>query len=252
MLREEQLMSKTKIPYVINNDGSPGESWNPVAGCTPVDEGCHNCWAQKYLKRFGRAQSIEYHYLLLDQPYKWEKRRTVAVCFMSDLFHKNIDIGILEQIFITITNNQKHRFLVLTKRIERAKEYFKKFPHILPNIWLGTTVIDQKSADERIPILLSIPAYHYWISYEPALGAIDFYEWMLPSIQSKIEWCVMGAESGHGARPMNIDWSRSARDRCYQAGIPFYYKQGIGDDGLWTHMPALDGQTWDQIPWGTK
>jgi len=253
-------MSKTRIPYVLNDDGTPGEAWNPITGCTPVDEGCRNCWAQKYLERFGQLKEIYLHKERITQPLGWKKSRTVAVCFMGDLFHEDIkfnDRMFLCQILEMIEKTPQHRYLLLTKRIERMKEFINfcfQETSKTDNIWLGVTVTNQKTADERIPILLSIPAVHHWVSYEPALDFVDFspflyYSDNIENRTQKISLIVMGAESGHGARPMNIEWARSVRDQCIEVAIPFYYKQGDGDDGQWTHMPVLDGKIWNQIPW---
>lgn len=110
----------------------------------------------------------------------------------------------------------------------------------LPNVWLGVSVEDQKTADERIPVLLQCPAAVRWLSCEPLLGPIDLERprpgpnlaqgsgtaicqpWL---IQSGIDWVVAGGESGAGARPMHPDWARSLRNQCASAGVPFFFKQ---------------------------
>jgi protein gp37 len=98
--------------------------------------------------------------------------------------------------------------------------------HGLPkNIWVGVSVEDQATADERIPVLLDTPAAVQFVSYEPALGPVDFSKYI-----SKIKWLICGGESGPRARPMHPDWARTARDQAKAAGIPFYFKQW----GEWT------------------
>jgi protein gp37 len=112
----------------------------------------------------------------------------------------------------------------------------KRWP--LPNVWLGVSVEDQKTADERIPLLLQTPAAVRWVSYEPALGPVglgrlvwfkegfsdpDFQEKSMG--RSRLDWVVCGGESGPGARPMHPDWARSVRDQCVAAGVPFFFKQ---------------------------
>ncbi len=122
--------------------------------------------------------------------------------------------------------------------------------HPLPNVWLGVSVENQASADERIPGLLATPAAVRWISAEPLLGPVDLSEWMIcpkardglsmdPStgayeccsdcdwtgLTFDIDWVVVGGESGPNARPMHPDWARSLRDQCAAAGVPFYVKQ---------------------------
>lgn len=124
----------------------------------------------------------------------------------------------------------------------------------LPNVWLGVSVEDQTRADERIPDLLATPAAVRWISAEPLLGPVDLTvyrddqliealtgdrqdgvimraDFSLVGINSKfsngpkIDWVVVGGESGPGARPMHPDWARTLRDQCAAAGVPFFFKQ---------------------------
>lgn len=129
-----------------------------------------------------------------------------------------------------------------------------RFP--LPNVWLGTSVEDQQRADERIPLLLDTPAAVRFISAEPLLGPIDLttikpaagsqlfgfdridatrgthhlsdHVYSLPQIAPgpiRLDWVIVGGESGNGARPMHPDWARSLRDQCATAGVPFHFKQ---------------------------
>jgi protein gp37 len=122
-------------------------------------------------------------------------------------------------------------------------EFFNVKNWPLPNVWLGVSVEDQKTADERIPMLLQTPAAVRWISAEPLLGSIDlgrrsagsgWDEWLW-SGEPKIDWVVVGGESGPKARPMYPAWARSIKDRCVEADIPFFFKQwgewGIGGSG---------------------
>jgi len=98
------------------------------------------------------------------------------------------------------------------------------------NLWLGVSVEDQATADERIPLLLQTPAAVRWFSAEPMLGPIsadDFVKdraW-LNGPGPRLDWVVVGGESGPGARPMHPDWARSLRDQCQAAGVPFFFKQ---------------------------
>jgi protein gp37 len=110
------------------------------------------------------------------------------------------------------------------------------------NVWLGVSVENQETADERIPLLLQCPAAVRWISAEPLLGPIDLtgeylrdrcggvYPFTLPREHRTtrldlLDWVVAGGESGPGARPMHPDWARSLRDQCAAAGVPFLFKQ---------------------------
>ena len=97
----------------------------------------------------------------------------------------------------------------------------------LRNVWLGVSAEDQTRADERIPDLLATPAAVRWVSAEPLLGPIDFARVMVDG-DPRLDWIVVGGESGAGARPMHPAWARSIRDQCAEAGVPFFMKQMSG------------------------
>ncbi len=146
-----------------------------------------------------------------------------------------------------------HTYIILTKRPERMHHELINFA-TQPNVWLGVSVEDQQTADERIPWLLKTPAAVRFVSVEPMLGAVDLMGF-LPLAQSDIhgvvyspvggpfiDWVICGGESGPGARPMHPDWARSLRDQCRGANVPFFFKQW----GEWIaegQYAAIDG-TW--------
>lgn len=120
----------------------------------------------------------------------------------------------------------------------------------LPNVWLGVSVEDQKTADERIPLLLQMPAAVRFIRAEPLLGAIDIEA--VPYVNSEtLDWVIVGGESGPGARPMHPDWARSLRDQCVAAGVPFFFKQW-GEwlpwqfDGGYSELKSQSGKLMDR------
>jgi protein gp37 len=97
-------------------------------------------------------------------------------------------------------------------------------------VWFGVSAENQERADERIPLLLSIPAVIHWISAEPLIGPIDLSYHLNPLFPPKpygagIDWVVVGGESGPQARPMLTEWARSLRDQCLLREIPFFFKQ---------------------------
>ena len=136
---------------------------------------------------------------------------------------------------------------------------------VLPNVWLGVSVENQQTADERIPHLLRTPAAVRFLSVEPLLSAVDLRFWdprnpksegeWMASIEEvgvigknrPVDWVIVGGESGPGARPMEADWARSLRDQCVEAGVPFFFKQWGGVHKKQTGR-LLDGRTWDQMP----
>ena len=119
-------------------------------------------------------------------------------------------------------------------------------------LWLGSSVEDQDTANERIPVLLETPAAVRWISAEPLLGPLTVFDLdgpvdALEGMDPGLHWVVAGGESGPGARPMDPEWARSLRDQCGIAGVPFFFKQWGGATAK-AGGRILDGRTWDQMP----
>lgn len=268
-------MNKTKIEWT-------DVSWNPITGCTPVSDGCKNCYARRMANRLrGRYGypaddpfAVTCHPDRLDEPQKITKPSRIFVCSMSDLFHKDVSFETIIKIYAQIHMNPRHIFIVLTKRIERAKEFYHWFtvenamsawiggtgftvPSIdarewpLSNLWLGVSCENQACADERIPILLTIPAAVRFVSCEPLLGPIKINEFFNPDDLSDhiadddvaLDWVIAGGETGPGARKMDERWAINLRDQCVNADIPFFFKQHNkkGDR-------VLDGREWNEWP----
>lgn len=217
-------------------------TWNPVTGCTKVSQGCKNCyaetWANRKMGEFSKEKNrgftdIICHEDKLDIPLKWIKPKKIFVNSMSDLFHEKVPFEFILKVFKVMQECKQHTFQILTKRPERMKEFMNEYfstkdymgnPN--PNVWLGVSVEDQKTANERIPILLQIPAQVRWISAEPLLGEIDINSSMRKQKgYADLDWAVVGGESGPKARPMNPDWVFKIRDDCKAAGVPFFFKQ---------------------------
>lgn len=104
----------------------------------------------------------------------------------------------------------------------------------LPNVWMGVSAENQETADERVQLLLQTPAAVRWVSYEPALGPVDFTNLHPPNYTNafghscglpNLDWIVCGGESGPRARPMGVDWAIQAREQCHDAGVAFFMKQ---------------------------
>lgn len=254
-------MGQTKIEWATH-------VWNPISGCTPVSEGCQNCYARRMAYRLrGRCGypeedpfKVTLHPELLNEPLHWKKPRRVFVCSMGDLFHEDVPEDFILEVFLTMVDCPKHIFMVLTKRPKRMKDFIEKFRSkrlgisgktieemkAWPNkrIWLGVTAENQRTADERIPILLQTPAVIRFVSCEPLLGPIDLSRYKpfdgecycqdrpdgcKPRLargcpETAIDWVIVGGETGPNARPMHPDWVRSLRDQCQKAGVPFFFK----------------------------
>lgn len=222
-------------------------TWNPVTGCDKVSQGCKNCYAEKmharlmhiaphkYKKPF--LGNIELHYNELLTPYKWKKSKRIFVNSMSDLFHKDVPFYFIDAVFKTIDENRQHTFQILTKRPKRALQYFvdRKLTYF-PNVWIGTSVEDQETANERIPFLTRIPAKVRFLSCEPLLGPIDLNDVGKNECNpGNIHWVIAGGESGNNARAMHPQWVRMLRDACKNGNVPFFFKQW----GTWVDSKNL-------------
>lgn len=211
----------------------------------------------------GEVRVVERHFL---DPLRWEKPRRIFVNSMSDLFHPNVTDETIDRVFAVMALAPRHTFQVLTKRPERMRKYladtrrnipvynaatkitggdFSKFPGDmantrssggswwpLPNVWLGVSVEDQATADARVPLLLQTPAAVRFISYEPALGPVDFTHAVhngecgsRACAKGRVDQIIVGGESGPGARPCDVAWIRSTRDQCKAAGVACFVKQ---------------------------
>lgn len=234
-------------------------TWNPVTGCSKLSAGCKHCYAEREWPRMTRLVSayagrdfgdVRCHEDRLGQPLRWKKPRRIFVNSMSDLFHPAVPDEFIDRVFAVMSMCPQHIFQVLTKRPERmlkhpifshsgtclwvgvrqeAERMFSKEPgpisKALPNVWLGVSIEDQKTADVRIPPLLDTPAAVRWISAEPLLGPVRLDEHGLHGGPGQLDWVVVGGESGPEARPMHPAWPRSLRDHCASAGVPFLFKQ---------------------------
>ncbi len=219
-------------------------TWNPVTGCSKVSEGCRNCYAERLAPRIGQDFSeIILHHDRLDQPLRWRKPHRIFVNSMSDLFHDDVPTAFLMQVVLTMSRSPQHTYIILTKRTNRMYGFLSNMTKPLPNVYLGVSVENQKTADERIPLLLRTPAAIRFISAEPLLGPLNIQQYLWPQrISSReehdrehesglfcdersLDWVIVGGESGPGARPMHPDWARSIRNQCQSAGAPFFFKQ---------------------------
>ncbi len=193
------------------------------------------------------------------EPLRRKEPTTWFVNSMGDLFHEDVPNVAIDHVFAVMALCPQHTFQVLTKRAKRMQAYIA-WP--LPNVWLGVSAEDQTRADERIPLLLQTPAAVRFVSCEPLLGPIDLTEiehapahclHALAGIKAetdgtasygaRLDWVIVGGESGPGARPMHPGWARTLRDQCAAADVPFFMKQmtkkaPIPDDLMVRQFPA--------------
>lgn len=231
-------------------------TWNPTTGCDRTSPGCDHCYAlvlAKRLKAMGSARyqldgdaltsgpgfKLTLHDDVLDLPHRWRAGRLVFVNSMSDLFHPEVPVDYVKQVFEVMRDTPRHTYQVLTKRSRRLAEIAGDLDWA-PNIWMGVSV---ESARYRFRIrhLQTTGAAIKFVSAEPMIapvGALNL---------DGIDWLIAGGESGPHARPMKEQWARDVRDQCVDAGVSFFFKQWGGRTPK-AGGRMLDGQQWNQIP----
>jgi protein gp37 len=251
-------------------------TWNPTTGCDRVSPGCDHCYALALAKRLKAAGNPRYqrdgsprtsgpgfgvtlHWDKLEEPLRWRRRRLIFVNSMSDLFHKQVPESFVRRVFDTMAATPQHTYQILTKRPGLMSSIVRRIqPDPLPNVWLGTSVEDQRWADIRIPKLLETPAAIRFLSCEPLLGPVDLSAHLNggPGQPEEthapgINWVIVGGESGPHHRSMDTEWARSLRNQCLEGGVPFFFKQWGGRTPK-AGGRVLDGRTWDQMPDATR
>lgn len=222
-------------------------TWNPVTGCTKVSAGCKHCYAERFAARLEAMGAARYrngfaltlHDDLVEAPRRWREPRLVFVNSMSDLFHEEVPIEFIQQVFATMQVCEQHTFQVLTKRAARLLGMAEQLPWPA-NVWMGVSVEDE-GVMWRVNALMQTPAAVKFLSCEPLIGP-------LPNLAlDGIDWVIVGGESGPGSRPMKPDWVRKIREQCQVANVPFFFKQWGGTRKYRTGR-ELDGRTYDEFP----
>lgn len=259
-------------------------TYNPWWGCVKVSPGCEHCYAESLSKRTGhniwgpaktsdRRLFGDKHW---NEPIKWNaaakatgERQRVFCASMADVFedHPQVEDERVRLLDL-IVNTPWLTWLLLTKRPENVNRMIEQatgfsesdmwFHAVGDRVWIGTSVEDQRRADERIPELLKIPAKIRFLSCEPLLGPVNIKPHLQRRVQyyfpvtafgeaweyqtERIDWVIVGGESGHSKRPIDADWARSIRDQCQAAGTAFFMKQmdkvqAIPDDLMIREFP---------------
>lgn len=249
-------------------------TWNPAVGCTHAGTPeCDHCYAREahdkrhrakvagkklapqYLQPFSTIQTFPER---LGQPLHWKKPRRIFVCSTADLFHRDVPLDFILRVFTTMERAKQHTFQVLTKQPARLLEFCRTYgigdENDWPkNVWAGVTAGTQASANERVPVLLQVPAAVRFVSCEPLLGAVELKPFIStdPAVRKcwrcgyftnrdeqacpngcgrlegdrRLDWVICGGESGPRARQFDVAWARSLRDQCRDAEVPFFMKQ---------------------------
>lgn len=222
-------------------------TWNPLTGCSKISPGCKNCYAERLAVRLQAMGQPNYvngfeltmHEHALELPLRWKKPQTIFVNSMSDLFQEHVPIEFIQKVFDVMKRAYWHRFQILTKRSERLLELSSQLPWT-PNIWMGVSV-ENEDYTFRIDHLRKTEAKIKFLSLEPLLGPLHNLN------LKKIDWVIVGGESGPGARPMLESWVVDIHRQCQKTEVPFFFKQWGGRNKKKMGR-TLDGRTWDEMP----
>jgi len=233
-------MSQTRIEWTEL-------TWNPTTGCNKVSQGCKFCYAEVMARRL-KAMGLEkyrngfeltLHEDALKIPYTWKQPKIVFVNSMSDLFHKDIPLEFIQRVFKVMNDNPQHVFQVLTKRADILLKYHKELEWT-HNIWMGVSVEDKKSLS-RINLLRRTRAKVKFLSCEPLIGPLTNLN------LRKINWVIVGGESGRRPRLMKPEWVFEIHNKCIEENVPFFFKQWGGTNKKKTGR-VLKGRTYSEMP----
>lgn len=226
----------------------------------------------------GPGFALTGHPDVLGEPLRWKKPRRVFVNSMSDLFHARVTTDLITQVWKIMAATPQHTYQILTKRASRLAPVLAKvhaelgLTEPLPNVWLGVSVENQKYADLRIPGLLQAPATIRFLSMEPLLGPVDLDGPIVPgmgrprltywltgrpgwgpdqtddrgrtfqelAVGPRLDWVIVGGESGPGARQMDLAWATQTVTQCQQSDTAVFVKQ-LGS--VWARDHTVAGKT---------
>ena len=190
---------------------------------------------EKYKDNF----EVRTHESSLNAPYMWKGSKIVFVNSMSDLFHVDVPIEFIKLVFNVMNNNPQHIFQILTKRADRLLEIENEL-NWTQNIWMGVSVENDK-VKNRIDFLRKTKAKVKFLSCEPLIGPLAKLD------LKKIDWVIVGGESGRKPRPMNSKWVSDIQDQCKISNVAFFFKQWGGKNKKLSGR-ILNGKTYDEMP----
>jgi protein gp37 len=200
-------------------------TWNPVTGCTKISPGCKFCYAEIMSKRlkamgvekYSEGFNIRTHADTLNIPFSWKKPKVVFVNSMSDLFHPDVPVEFIKAVFSVMNQTPQHIYQVLTKRSERLLELSVELSWT-DNVWMGVS-IENEDYRYREDHLSKTAAKTKFLSVEPLIGPIKKLK------LDRIDWVIVGGESGHKARPLKKQWIDDIRLQCENSNVAFFFKQ---------------------------
>lgn len=231
-------------------------TWNPTTGCDRISPGCDNCYAltlARRLKAMGQAKyqndgdhhtsgpgfALTMHASSLEVPKAWREPRVIFVNSMSDLFHPDVTDDFITKVFDVMASTPQHTYQVLTKRSKRLAQLAPSLTWPA-NVWIGVSVETDRYAFRANDLRTVGAAAVRFLSVEPLVGPV-------PSLDfAGMNWVIVGGESGHGARPLDLKWVEDVRDRSVQAGASFFLKQ-LGS--VWARENGMRGKAHAMAEW---
>jgi protein gp37 len=230
-------------------------TWNPSSGCTKITSGCKHCYAEVMANRLKAMRTVGYENGFqfctvpsrLNDPLKKKKPTVFFVNSMSDIFHEEMPLDYLDEIFSVIEMTPQHTYQILTKRADKMYSYLSQ-REVPQNVWLGVTVENREDGLPRIDKLRNLNASVLFLSVEPLLEDLGQFD------LTNIDWVIVGGESGNQARPMNENWVVNVKQQCDENNVAFFFKQW----GTWgadkvkrnkkVNGKELNGKIWQDYP----
>ena len=241
-------MAKTNIEWC-------DYSYNPIRGCTPISEGCNNCYAARMAKRLIKMPGSGYEnfepaitsqLFTFSKVRKFKKGSSVFLVSMGDIFHNEFNytrdsmFNVRDILFKNVKIFSEYNFLILTKRPQTMALLFDE--HEVPkNLWLGVSVESDKYL-HRIETLKSIEHNQKFVSFEPLISP-------MPKVNlDGIQWAICGGETGPGRRTFNEEWAWVILKECRRINIPFFFKS-VGTKTV-PNWNKLFNKTYNEFPEG--
>lgn len=245
-------MNKTKIEWVKGPNGEPGYTWNPVTGCL---HGCPYCYAKRIAERFTRGTGKDnmkihdvkkpvydewiikegeyghikdpypygfeptFHKYRLDEPRRKTKGAKIFVSSMGDLFGDWVPSAWICDVLNMVEECPQHTFMFLTKNPWNYEKF--EYPK---NAWCGTTITSSADSLRAYQLCRAKGATVKYLSIEPLLGEI---KWNTGALPTELDWIIVGAQTGPGAKPPKPEWVQSIIDQARAAEVPIFLKDNL-------------------------
>lgn len=274
---EGRKVMTTKIEWTKNADGSKGETWNPLSGCSRKSAGCEHCYAETMTKRLEAMGQAKYAELLnaqgrfngtvrldhdaLSIPLKRKKPTTYFVNSMSDLFHENVTHEWIDKIFAVMALCPQHTFQILTKRADRMRDYFRPIGDVQRSDFVLSRAATLSVVHQKRLNYPTLPLSNVWlgVSVENQKAADERIPHLIDTpaairfisaepllgpldlfaFKMALDWVIVGGESGANARPCHQDWIRSIVDQCKTANVAVFVKQ-LGSNSYFSGVNGED------------